>query len=77
MIDLMVDAPYRPEAACSCGDEECLLDSPMLRLIKERNEARELVKELLHTAHLGEDSQDKYFALGAALKAVHAWKEGQ
>lgn len=52
------------------------LQSPMLRLIKERNEARELVKQLLYTAHLGDDSQEKYNALGDASKALNAWKGG-
>jgi hypothetical protein len=54
------------------------LDSPLLRLVKERNEAREMVKRLLYTAHLatGEEeyfkatSQDKYDALADAQKAV-------
>ena len=52
------------------------LDSPLLRLVKERNEARELVKRLLYTAHLGETSQDKYDALADAHKAVFQWKGG-
>jgi hypothetical protein len=52
------------------------LDSPLLRLVKERNEAREMVKRLLYTAHLGETSQDKYDALADAHKAVFAWKGG-
>lgn len=66
MIDLTVDAPYRPDALCECGDAECLgpagavipvvealaaslpqLQSPILKLVKERNEARELVKRVL------------------------------
>ena len=50
------------------------LDSPLLKLAKERNEARELVKKLLYTAHLGDTSQDKYDALADAQKAVFAWK---
>jgi hypothetical protein len=52
------------------------LDSPLLRLVKERNEAREMVKRLLYTAHLDETSQDKYDALADAQKAVFAWKGG-
>jgi hypothetical protein len=52
------------------------LDSPLLKLAKERNEARELVKRLLYTAHLDETSQDKYDALADAHKAVFAWKGG-
>lgn len=89
MIDLL-DQPYHPDALCECGDPECLgpaeavqavvdalvLDSPLLKLAKERNEARELVKRLLYTAHLGDASQDKYDALSEAHKAVFAWKGG-
>jgi hypothetical protein len=52
------------------------LDSPLLRLVKERNEAREMVKKLLYTAHLGDASQEKYDALAEAHKAVFAWKGG-
>ncbi len=84
------DQPYHPDALCECGDPECLgpaeavqavvdalvLDSPLLKLAKERNEARELVKRLLYTAHLGDASQDKYDALSEAHKAVFAWKGG-
>jgi hypothetical protein len=77
MIDLMIDAPYRPEAACGCGDEECLLDSPMLRLIKERNEARELLKRVLLATEGMTDSKEYYAAMLAAHCAVMTWKEGQ
>ena len=52
------------------------LDSPLLRLVKERDEARELVKRLLYTAHLGDDSQDKFDALSEAQKKVFGWKGG-
>jgi len=56
--------------------EVLVLESPILRLVKERNEARELVKKLLYTAHLGDTSQDKYDALSEAHKAVFGWKGG-
>lgn len=63
MIDLRIDQPHHPDALCECGDPECLgpaetvqaivetlvLDSPILRLVKERNEARRLC-ELLAAA---------------------------
>ena len=52
------------------------LDSPLLRLVKERNAARGLVKKLLYTAHLGDDSQDKFDALAEAHTAVFQWKGG-
>jgi hypothetical protein len=62
------------EIAVQLADQVPGLDSPLLRLVKERNEARELVKKLLYTAHLGDTSQDKYDALADAQKAVFAWK---
>ena len=64
------------EIAVQLADQVPGLDSPLLRLVKERNEARELVKKLLYTAHLDETSQDKYDALADAQKAVFAWKGG-
>ena len=62
--------------AASLAESLPQLQSPMLRLIKERNQARELVKKLLYTAHLGECSQDKFDALAEAQKAVFGWKGG-
>ena len=64
------------EIAVQLAEQAPGLDSPLLRLVKERNEARELVKKLLYTAHLDETSQDKYDALADAQKAVFAWKGG-
>jgi len=51
------------------------LNSPILRLVKERNEARELVKRIMATQHMGEDSQEKYDALADAWRAVMQWRE--
>ena len=90
MIDLTYDYSAENQSICECGDTECLgpadvvmpvveallLDSPILKLFKERNEAREMVKRLLYTAHLGDTSQDKFDALAEAHKAVFAWKGG-
>jgi hypothetical protein len=90
MIDLTYDYSAENQSICECGDAECLgaadviipivealiLDSPILKLVKERNEAREMVKRLLYTAHLGDTSQDKFDALAEAHKAVFAWKGG-
>jgi hypothetical protein len=53
------------------------LKSPLLRLVKERNEARELVKRITATQHMGDNSQDKYNALAEAWKAVLRWKGGE
>jgi len=94
MIDLTIDAPYRPDALCECGDPECLgpadavipvvealaatlpqLQSPMLKLIKERNEARELVKRML-LATEGAPQAEYYEAMLEAHRAVLTWKGG-
>ena len=56
---------WASNVAVQLADQVPGLDSPLLRLVKERNAARELVKRLLYTAHLGETSQDKYDALAA------------
>ena len=56
--------------------EVLVLESPILRLVKERNEARELVKRLLYTADLGEDSKDKFDAVIDGHKALFKWKGG-
>jgi len=52
------------------------IDSAVLRLAKERNEARELVRRL---AYAPEDtgSQVRYDALLEAVRAVKRWKEGE
>jgi hypothetical protein len=52
------------------------IDSAILRLAKERNEARELVNRIMATQHLGDDSQEKYNALCDAWRAVMQWKWG-
>ena len=74
------DAQWLAEAtadiAVQLAEQAPSLNSPLLRLAKERNAARELVKKLLYTAHLGNDSQDKYDALADAHKAVFGWKGG-
>ena len=64
------------DIAVQLADQVPGLDSPLLRLVQERNAAREMVKRLLYTAHLGDDSQDKFDALSAAHTAVFGWKGG-
>ena len=56
--------------------EVLVLESPILRLVKERNEARELVRRML--AAVGDDFGDKehYDAMLAAHRAAMAWKGG-
>ena len=51
------------------------LDSPILRLVKERNEARELVKRML-LATEGAPQAEYYEALLAAHRAIQSWKGG-
>jgi hypothetical protein len=52
------------------------IDSALLRLAKERNEARELVKRM---AYAPDDtgSQVRYDAHIEALRAVKRWKESE
>jgi hypothetical protein len=51
------------------------LDSAILRLVKERNEAREMVKRLLYSVALSNDSIDRDDALLEAFRATRQWKE--
>jgi len=52
------------------------LDSAVLRLAKERNEARELVRRLAYALD-DTGSQVRYDALLEAVRAVKRWKEGE
>lgn len=52
------------------------LESPILRLVKERNEARELVKRVLMATDGVTDSEEYYAAMLAAHRAVMTWKGG-
>ena len=51
------------------------LDSPILRLVKERNEARELVKRML-LATEGAPQAEYYEAMLEAHRAIQSWKGG-
>jgi hypothetical protein len=51
------------------------LESPMLKLIKERNDARELVKRML-LATEGAPQAEYYEAMLEAHRAVQSWKGG-
>jgi hypothetical protein len=51
------------------------LQSPMLKLIKERNEARELVKRML-LATEGAPQAEYYEAMLEAHRALQSWKGG-
>jgi hypothetical protein len=51
------------------------LESPMLKLIKERNDARELVKRML-LATEGAPQAEYYEAMLEAHRAIQSWKGG-
>jgi hypothetical protein len=62
--------------AASIAEALPQLQSPMLRLIQERNEARELVKRVLMATDGVTDSEEYYAAMLAAHRAVITWKGG-
>jgi hypothetical protein len=51
------------------------LDSPLLRLVKERNQARELVKRMLMATE-GAPQAEYYATMLAAHRAMQSWKGG-
>jgi hypothetical protein len=52
------------------------LQSPMLRLIQERNEARELVKRMHAAVNVDAVGEDYYSAMLDAHRAIIGWKGG-
>ena len=56
--------------------EVLVLESPILRLVKERNEARELVKRMLMATDGVTDSKEYYDTMLAAHRAAMTWKGG-
>ena len=56
--------------------EALVLQSPILRLVQERNEARDLVKRMLSVADRGTGEEEYFKAMLAAFTAVQAWKGG-
>ena len=56
--------------------EVLVLQSPILRLLKERNEARELVKKLLSATDLLAIGEDSYAVMLEAHRAIQSWKGG-
>ena len=51
------------------------LDSPLLRLVKERNEARELVQRMMLAVE-GAPQAEYYATMLAAHRALQSWKGG-
>ena len=56
--------------------EALVLDSPLLKLVKERNKARELVKRMLAAVDGVTGDKEYYDAMLAAHRAVMTWKGG-
>ena len=56
--------------------EALVLESPILRLVKERNEARELVRRMLAAVDGVTGDKEYYDAMLAAHRAIIAWKGG-
>jgi hypothetical protein len=52
------------------------LDSPMLKLIKERNDARELVKRMHAAVNVDAVGEEYYTAMLDAHRAIQSWKGG-
>jgi hypothetical protein len=52
------------------------LDSPLLRLVKERNEARELVKRMHAAVNVDSVGEEYYSAMLDAHRAIIGWKGG-
>lgn len=56
--------------------EALVLESPLLKLVKERNEARELVKRMLSAVDGIGGNKEYYETMLAAHRAVMTWKGG-
>ena len=64
------------EIAVQLADKVPGLDSPLLRLVKERNEARELVRRMLAAVDGVTGDKEYYDAMLAAHRAAMTWKGG-
>ena len=74
------DAQWLAEAtadiAVQLADQVPGLDSPLLRLVKERNEARELVKRMFAAVNVDSVGEEYYSAMLEAHRAIIGWKGG-
>jgi hypothetical protein len=52
------------------------LDSPLLKLAKERNEARDLVKRMFAAVNVDSVGEEYYSAMLEAHRAIIGWKGG-
>lgn len=64
------------DIAMQLADSLPELDSPLLKLVKERNEARELVQRMLSAVDGIGGDKDYYETMLAAHRAVMNWKGG-
>ena len=62
--------------AASIAEALPQLQSPMLRLIQERNDARELVKRMHAAVNVDSVGEEYYSAMLEAHRAIIAWKGG-
>jgi len=74
------DAKWLAEAtadiALQLAEQVSDLDSPLLRLVKERNEARELVKRMHAAVNVDAVGEEYYTAMLEAHRAIIGWKGG-
>ena len=74
------DAQWFAEAtadiAVQLADKVPGLDSPLLRLVKERNEARELVKQMYAAVNVDSVGEMYHTAMLEAHRAIIGWKGG-
>jgi hypothetical protein len=74
------DAKWLAEAtadiAIQLAEQAPGLDSPLLRLVKERNEARELVKRIHAAVNVDSVGEEYYTAMLEAHRAISSWKGG-
>lgn len=63
------------DIALQLATKQPALQSPLLKLVKERNEARELLKRVLAATDGMTDSKEYYAAMLAAHTAAMKWKE--
>jgi hypothetical protein len=64
------------DIAVQLADQVPGLDSPLLRLVKERNEARDLVKRMFAAVNVDSVGEEYYSAMLEAHRAIIGWKGG-
>ena len=64
------------EIAVQLAEQMPGLDSPLLRLVKERNEARELVKQMYAAVNVDSVGEMYHTAMLEAHRAIIGWKGG-